>query len=38
VPTADVVDLVPAMLAQFLAGDRGFAKARAMLKTSADVR
>lgn len=33
-----VVDLVPAMLAQFLAADRGFAKAREALKTGGNGR
>ena len=33
-----VADLVPAMLAQFLASDRGFARARTTLKASTDGR
>ena len=31
-------DLIPAMLVQFLAGDRGFAKAREALKAGRDDR
>lgn len=33
-----VVDLIPAMLAQFLATDRAFAKARDALRTTGDAR